>query len=89
MLNVTYKLTNLNNPEQDIEFVKIEIVNINTFFSDGMELKAHLQLLVAKQRSFQRVKSRSCTDNSETTKLGWNGKLIFNSSWQNKEAFRE
>ena len=89
MLNVTYKLTKLNHPEQDIEFVKIEIVNINTFFFDGMELKAHLQLLVAKQRSFQGVKSRSCTDNSETTKLGWNGKLIFKSSWQNKEAFRE
>lgn len=56
---MTYKLnTKLNHPEQDIEFVKIEIVNINTFFSDGMELKAHLQLLVAKQRSFQRVRNQ-------------------------------
>lgn len=55
---MTYKLTKLNHPEQDIEFVKIEIVNINTFFFDGMELKAHLQLLVAKQRSFQRVRNQ-------------------------------
>jgi len=55
-----------------------------------MELKAHLQLLVAKQRSFQRVKSRSCTDNI-ARKQNWDGTESSSSTPRGKteEAFRE